>query len=470
MTETHRAFSGRSLLLAVVLAAATPAFATDYTWNAAGGGDFGAAANWTPAGGPPVVGDVAIFDNEATGTITLAADRSVNQLSFRNDSGALTFNLGGFNLSLNVANGFQFGTAAAQANDVTITNGTITAHTSGNGILWSTANIQNNKLTLTGANTLLTGISTSSSLIGTGAGAAGNVFSVENGATVSMNNNFLLGVISTTATTNAINVTDANFHITNANRGFALQSGTLNITRSNVSTGYLGAATDAQVPTYSGSVNFNSGTLGARFVRMIGGQTFYIGDGGPDDADFRMINSGPTVNAPGGVHVRSNGSIGGAGTITGNVAGDAGARFLSETLPTGAAITTINGNFDASNFEIILSLGDFPTELANDLAVPQAFNPPHQQILVNGLFTHADAVTIDLTGYVAPEDQDYELKLIGWSSESGTPGAVSFVGGGPLDYEYRSDGLYLIAAVPEPASLALLAIGGAVMARRRRLN
>lgn len=469
--HSHHLSRGKLAVASMIvggLMCGTAAHADSYSWSPSGGGDFLDGANWSPAGGPPGAADTAIFDNEATGTVTLGADHSLTQISFRNDSGTLVLDLGGNTLSLVAGNGFVVGSNAAHVNDVTVTNGTIQFNPTGNGILWSTANIQNNKLTITGAGTLLTGTSTSSSLIGTGAGAAGNVLTIQDGAVVSMANNFLIGPVSTTATTNEINVINAELHVTNGNRGIALQSGTLNITNSTVSTGYLGAATDAQVPTYGGKFNFNSGSLSARHVRMIGNNVFYIGDGGAIDADFRMAFSGSTVSAPNGIYVRSNGSIGGAGTITGNITGDAGARFgNSLSGPTDTATTTVNGDFDASNFTITLRLGDFPTKLANDQAASEPFSPPFEQLLVNGLFTHPSAIVIDLADYVAPEDQDYEIKVIGWASASGTPVAPTFINGGSLDYEYRSDGLYLFTVIPEPAALSILALGLGLCSGRR---
>jgi hypothetical protein len=456
---------------AAALLAATPAWAVNFTWNVVGGGDFNDAGNWSPAGGPPTTGDIAIFDNESTGTVTLAGDRTVNQLSFRNDSGALVLDMGGFNLNLAAANGFQMGTVATHVNDITVTNGTLATNATGNGISWSVANLQNSTLTFTGASTLVTGTSTSSSLIGTGAGSAGNVLNVLDGATVSMANNFLLGPISTTATTNQINVTDATFNVTNGSRGIALQSGTLNITRSSVSTGYLGAATDAQVPTFGGSVDFNSGSLSARFTRMIGGQTLVIGDGGSDDADFRMILSGPFINAPGGVHIASNGSLGGVGIVNATVTADAGARLLVSTdAPTGTRTMTINGDLDGADLDIFLRLGDFPAEKLADDLVPQPFDIPFQSIIASGTFSHGGSVTLDLGGYVAPTDMNYELRVLGWSSALGDPltTSVTFTGGGPLDYEFRGDGLYVIAAVPEPAGVLAL-LGATLLGRRRRV-
>ena len=58
-----------------------------------------------------------------------------------------------------------------------------------------------------------------------------------------------------------------------------------------------------------------------------------------------------------------------------------------------------------------------------------------------------------------------DLKLIGWSTQLGSPAAtqVSFVGGQPLPYQLRSDGLYLTnvsySFVPEPSVVTIVMTG-----------
>src|SRR5262245_36708440 len=49
-------------LLGLLAAAAAARGQTTFTWNNAAGGTFSASANWTPAGGPPGVGENAIFN------------------------------------------------------------------------------------------------------------------------------------------------------------------------------------------------------------------------------------------------------------------------------------------------------------------------------------------------------------------------------------------------------------------------
>ncbi|MEO8825158.1 MAG: hypothetical protein ABI443_04915, partial [Chthoniobacterales bacterium] len=68
---------------------ALPLYATDYTWQAATGGDFGSSANWSPSG-VPGSSSGAIF-NSGSGTVnatTLGASTTVSQLLINSD---LTF-------------------------------------------------------------------------------------------------------------------------------------------------------------------------------------------------------------------------------------------------------------------------------------------------------------------------------------------------------------------------------------------
>jgi len=299
--------------------------------------------------------------------------------------------------------------------------------------------------------------------------APDSTLTIENEGSVESSTNITVGEQST-STGNLIEILGGGeLTITSGNRGVNLRRGTLNIDGGSLDAGFL----DADDPGNSAVIDFDDGLLSLRYLRVDNGSAFGVGDGGSETAHLEFDFSGPTADLADGMVLSSNARVTGETTITGDVAGDAGSVFKilndDQAAPIGVTFntTTVNGEFDAADTLIQLALGNFPAELAADIANSDPFNEPFTQLDVNGLFTHGGGVEIDLTEYVAPQDMDYELQVIAWNSQSGAPAAPTFVGGGPLDYEYRTDGLYIVAAVPEPGTLV---VGGvlAVLTQLRR--
>ena len=103
MTEI-RTHAARTLVAVVggALSAGSLHAIPERYWNNNSGGAFTTATNWTsPDPGDPVPGSAnyAIFNLAATYTVSLSANRSVNQLMGR--LGNVTFNLGGFTVNTN---------------------------------------------------------------------------------------------------------------------------------------------------------------------------------------------------------------------------------------------------------------------------------------------------------------------------------------------------------------------------------
>ncbi len=76
-----------------------------YTWDNGGvGTDWGTADNWNPAGVPGLIDDITIPDN-FTYVVTLAANRSINDVTIQGngDANDATLSLSGFNLTINGA-------------------------------------------------------------------------------------------------------------------------------------------------------------------------------------------------------------------------------------------------------------------------------------------------------------------------------------------------------------------------------
>ena len=419
--------------------------AADVSWIGSGSADFNNAANWDPAQ-IPTVADIAIFANNATGTAALTAAAAVNDLSFRNTAGVITIDTTGGTLSFNR---FLVGTALGFPNDVIFTGGTF-QHTS-TGQVFSVGNANGaggNRLTITGPGTRVISTSTGTgSNIGI-AGSNNNEFHVTNGAFVDIRNTLFVGVIGATPSTGQlININNATFQITNGNRGVNLRQGTLTVNNSYAD---FGGFIDADDPGNTAVVNLNSGTFYSRATRIANGQPFRIGDGGVAPATYGMSYSAPTLTAADGIVINSNGRLTGTGLVTGNVSGVAGAKVGPRVIgqppltsdDRNYGTLSVSGNWDNTNIEITLEASDFPTTVIND---PPPFDPPIDILNISGAFTHGGSVLIDLATYVAPNDQTYDLRMLGFGSQVGLPAAtsVSFINGTPLTYDWRSDGLYV---------------------------
>jgi T5SS/PEP-CTERM-associated repeat protein len=76
-------------IVAGLLLAGGPAWATEYYWTNSAGGTYGAAGNWNPSG-PPSSSDNANFTNNATYTVTWGASASAANAAFSAPGGAVT--------------------------------------------------------------------------------------------------------------------------------------------------------------------------------------------------------------------------------------------------------------------------------------------------------------------------------------------------------------------------------------------
>jgi hypothetical protein len=443
---------------------------------------FNDASNW---GGVSPVGAVNIFDSSTNynGTIDFNASISVTQLSFRNTTGAINFNLQGNTLTTTGTPALQF-TTASTLNDITFTGGAINVGTATSPFAVGTSGSSGHKLTFTGAGTTFTGTSTGSGATVGPAGSNNNTLTISNGALLSMGNTTTVG--STTSTGNLADVNNATLLYPGGARGIIVHNG--NTFRVTEGTAGIPTSTFNAGSTF----DFRSGIVGMRNVTFQTGGPLTVGDGLGNPASLALTFGGsPTLTATAGVLLKSDGRLVGnnAGTngVVGNLSGerDAGNNITAKVAPSVVAGATMvqtsrfgtiqlgtpanNRNWDNSNIEIELELGDFPATLGA-VVPPDTFSPPADRILVTGQFTLGGIFEVDLTNYVAPQDMDYEIKLVGWTSTAGNVGdvTVNFVGGPQLEHEFRADGFYVMAAVPEPtaaAGLGLALVG--VLARRR---
>lgn len=467
--------------------------AAPVTWTGTAGDSFTDGTKWTPAA--PTSADVAIFDNNTTGNVNFGAAASAGGLAFRNTSGALNLALAGNTLTLGtsaVVGSISLGGASGQVNDVTIGGGPIPVPYTGTAGTFLTAGFSGsngNKITFSGANTLVTATSTAGTSSGTfgvigPANSNNNSLIIENGATVDWRGNVNVGIINASpalaSTGNVVTVNSATFNLANGNRGLMMRNATLNLTNSYSDIGIL----DADDAGNSTTINFNSGALYLRAARIENGRNFVIGDGGSTAATYGVSSSGGSMSIgsvarPVDLVINSNGALtgttSGAGMITvhgtGVLRGVAGAKVAPSIIGNPAltsddrATGTINftGKWDNTDLTLLMDIGDFPAAAA-------AVTPfvPLDFINITGAFVHGGTVSFD-TGSFVPPVLPTEYKVVGWTTEQGLSSSTSveFVNGISLPYRFDTNGLYLM--VPEPGSLSVIA-AIALFAGRRRLR
>lgn len=309
----------------------------------------------------------------------------------------------------------------------------------------------------------------------TGAGGASpigwrsinNTLIVDDNGLIDGNNQFVVG-LEATSTGNVVSILSGgrvNGTGFDVRHGAAtITNGALHITQFfNTNTmAYAGGSVIANTGA-TGTIAFNSGTIETVGADINNGSAFTIGDGGGNSATYLMLKavdgSNGTHSFANGLSLSSNAILSGSGNIVGNVSGSAGATVDVGTSP---GVVNVDGDWDNTGLDITLELDN----LATSLVPGEQFD----QLNITGLFTHGGTVTIDVSQFVPPPPQQLHLKLIGWGSEAGDRGdtLVSFIGGDALPITYRSDGLYVTAAVPEPGAIVLLAIGLVVVAPASR--
>ena len=112
----------RCAIVIVIALVARTARATNYTWNAPGGGTFQTTTNWLP-NGSPTISDTVIFGNP-TGAYTVTLSAPVTMTGLQVSQGTPTLSINPQAFSVFGSNGFSVGTTAAQTAHLKITSGT----------------------------------------------------------------------------------------------------------------------------------------------------------------------------------------------------------------------------------------------------------------------------------------------------------------------------------------------------------
>ncbi len=161
--------------LFVLFLNSTGSYATTYTWNATGGGNWTTSTNWTPTRTTPATNDILVFSDGNTYTINAISIQTIGQLfisgntnvTFNNSNTTLTIG-GGTGTDFSIASGSSLTFAEGNAFTLTLATGT-TGSISGSITLLGAAH----RITVTDASGLTVN---SGGTVTAGTGFTGNVF------------------------------------------------------------------------------------------------------------------------------------------------------------------------------------------------------------------------------------------------------------------------------------------------------
>lgn len=272
-------------------------------------------------------------------------------------------------------------------------------------------------------------------------GAVNNVLRVANGGSFEVQDDLWVGGVSSDATGNKLEVDGGSVSITS---GGALLVGTN-------STG--------------NEVVFNSGLIEAGSANAIIGSAFEIGDGGADTAVYRLLDASGTHSFADGVTLNTNARLEGAGILDADVTLSGPGVQVSVGTDDSFGVLEIKSNWDNTNAEIILSIGDLSTDVATA-------GDNHDLLVLDGAINAGGTLFIDLDEFTAPSGM-LTFPVVNWDIMFGQDTDFTVVFSEPsafLSYQFENDGFYL-TAIPEPRLFALLAgllaVSCAVLRRRR---
>ena len=394
----------------------------------------------------------------------------------RSDNGLLTVTGIGSTLSttgdLQVGSNNDAGNPDMFNNQAKVLNGgSLTAGRMLIGVLVSS---KQNTVTVSGTGSVmnLTGVGSASTI---GRQSISNTLLVDDNGLIDGNNQFIVGQDATSTGNVASVLSGGRINGT----GFDVRRGSATVTNGSIylkqffnttSMQYEGGRLLANTgPT--GTIAFNSGTIEAVGADINNGSAFVVGDGGATSATYNMakgtLGGYGTHTFVNGMSLSSNAILSGSGNMVGSVSGVAGAQVTVGTSP---GLIGVLGSWNNTALQVGMEVGN--------LSVLPAFPGVGYDLLdVVGAFTHGGAVNINVAGYAPGSGFVQDLKIIGWTTEIGSSAstAITFTGGAPLPYEFRSDGLYLtnvsFSFVPEPTTMLMLLLGAipAIAFRRRTI-
>lgn len=424
------------LVLASVPSLSSPLNAQVQWAQTSGTNDYSTGANWA-GGSVPATNQTAAFSANGTQTVQFSATPVQPQnLTVGIDSGTLTFNSVGASATLvQAAGNITLGTSSNADIIIQKTGAGNFTFRSASSFNVGGAGAHDNTVTVKGTN-VTAGSSSSIVIVGVD-NSSGNTLNVQDGAKL----------VSFGGTIGRANNSDNNkIRLTGAGTLWEVTGNpasaniTLGVSAGNDNNDLIvenGAKVSSSVPlnVYRGTVHLDSGEIDLT----------------------RSTAQALTFQAAGrlrgqGILKASKVSSTAAGAIV--EVGENGFGVLNATLTDAAG-------WNNTNITLQLGIGDMT-------GTPVA-GTDYDWLNIDGSFTFGGSLTIDLTNALLPGT--YDFALINWTNSVGVYSnmTVNFINGSPLDYEYRSDGFYII---PEPGVTALLigGLGAIMLGLRRRKN
>lgn len=409
--------------------------AETYTW-AGGTANWDDEASWTPAGGPPGIGDSIVsaggrmnVRSDITTTISLV-DLDFSTVttgpSILNNSGGNhvdfsssgTMTVGGERVSIR---GHSGGTMALSFNNITMTGGVINLGSAAQANFMATALNVSGTANLSGTRVAIDtadNVTASFNTVILGGGIEMRLSAAGGGVTRDRTINNLSGASGTSVAGSVVNDPD----------------------NTNVTTLTLNPASGTY--DYAGVVHDGGGT-GTKILHIVktgAGVQVFSGDDNTYSGTTTVNDGGLIINAAhtgtGLVTVNDGGAIGGSGSLAGGLTLNTGADLMFDGTPgaplTVTGATTLYGAFGIGNLRV------------------------------------ADWAAIDFGTYdLLLTGEDFASLIADWGDENKVTGLA---GGREAYFTYADDGSdgLAVAVIPEPGSLVLLitAFAGVIAIRR----
>jgi hypothetical protein len=208
--------------------------------------------------------------------------------------------------------------------------------------------------------------------------------------------------------------------------------------------------------TTTSTVQLNSGTADVANANVSNGSALLLGDGSSSAATYDMTSSTGVHTFSNGLQIQSNGVLTGAATIVGNVSNGGAVAVGSE--PTTPGTINLTGNYGQSSAGTL--------DIGLDGTTP---GTQYDVLDIAGPASLAGTLDVTLNNFTPSGNESFDiLQSTGLGGTQFSSVDLPTVPGEQLSVSYTATDVIINAtAVPEPASLGILALGGILLCRRR---